>query len=508
MGLRFGRYETIREIASGGMATVHLARVTGEGGFQRLVAIKVMHPHLVKDAEFVAMFLDEARLAARIRHPNVVATLDVQKAPEGTFLVMDWVEGASLYDIRRFTRTRGETLPLGIALRVMLDVLTGLHAAHELTDDDEQLLNLVHRDVSPQNVLIGKDGVARLTDFGVARAEARLSSTRGGQLKGKVAYMPPEQILGEAMDRRSDVYAAGVVLWETLVGHRLFRAANDGALVHTIVQGAERSPAQENEHVPEPISKACMRALSINPASRHPTAAAFADELEDAARLAGVPVASSRTVSTFMGQVLPELEQLRPAEPGFTPASGAEGARAEAPSASGSGPSAPSAGSEAHSGPAAPLAGPAASGPTPLEAVMPRAAASRDQPRMLLFLAAGALVVGGLGVALWLGLSGPRMDQAATLGSSSSAAAERSPRGSAGAAEPGAPSSSSRAEASASIGTSPSAAAPTAEPSAAASVLPMPSATVVAGGGHSRSPGGQPGSTAKSGATSYDPDKL
>jgi eukaryotic-like serine/threonine-protein kinase len=507
MGLRFGRYETIREIASGGMATVHLARVTGEGGFQRLAAIKVMHPHLVKDAEFVAMFLDEARLAARIRHPNVVATLDVQKAPEGTFLVMDYVEGASLYDIRRFTRTRGETLPLGIALRVMLDVLTGLHAAHELTDDEGQLLNLVHRDVSPQNVLIGKDGVARLTDFGVARAEARLSSTRGGQLKGKVAYMPPEQILGEAMDRRSDVYAAGVVLWETLVGHRLFRAANDGALVHTIVQGAERSPAQENEHVPGPISKACMRALSVNPASRHPTAAAFADELEDAARLAGVPVASSRTVSTFMGQVLPEIEQLRPAEPGMTPASGGEAASAEAPSAAGSGPSAPSPGLDAHSGPAARLRSPVASGPTPLDAVVPQAATSRGGPRMLLLLAAGALVVGGLGVALWLGLSGPKVDPAATLGSSSSAPTEGSARGSPGATEPGAANASSRVEASASVGTSPSGPTPSGEPSAAESVLPMPSATVVSGG-HPRSPGGRPGSTAKPGATSYDPDKL
>ena len=154
MALKFGRYETIRTIASGGMATVYLGRAVGEGGFERLVAIKVMHPHIATDADFRAMFLDEARLAARIRHPNVVAVNDVQKTDDGIFIVMDYVDGPSLHQLRRGFRRRGTTLPLGVALRIFVDVLTGLHDAHELVDAQGRPLSLVHRDVSPQNILV------------------------------------------------------------------------------------------------------------------------------------------------------------------------------------------------------------------------------------------------------------------------------------------------------------------------------------------------------------------
>jgi len=192
MTLRLGRYETIRAVASGGMATVHLARALGAGGFERLVAIKVLHPHIQSEPDFVAMFLDEARLAAQVRHPNVVPTIDVSTDP--LFLVMEYVEGPSLHAVQRDLRRQNKVVPLEVALRITLDLLAGLHAAHELTDSSGTLLNFVHRDVSPHNILLGVDGVTRITDFGVARAESRLSSTRGGQVKGKLAYMAPEQV--------------------------------------------------------------------------------------------------------------------------------------------------------------------------------------------------------------------------------------------------------------------------------------------------------------------------
>ncbi|HLM75303.1 MAG TPA: serine/threonine-protein kinase, partial [Polyangiaceae bacterium] len=179
MAVRIGRYEVIRAIASGGMATVHLARTVGEGGFERLVAIKVMHPHIATDPAFVAMFLDEARLAARIRHPNVVATHDVQKSPAGVFLVMDYIDGPSLHHVLRSLHERDRVLPLDITLRIIGDALAGLHAAHELCGDNGEPLNLVHRDISPDNILVGNDGLARITDFGVARAESRISTTSG-----------------------------------------------------------------------------------------------------------------------------------------------------------------------------------------------------------------------------------------------------------------------------------------------------------------------------------------
>ncbi|MEP7053353.1 MAG: serine/threonine-protein kinase, partial [Pseudomonadota bacterium] len=189
---RVDRYELVGEIASGGMATVYLARLTGVGGFQRFVAMKRLHPHLANEKEFVEMFLDEARIAARIHHPNVVPILEVGASAVGYYLVMEYIEGDTLARLLARAATRGKRLPVPIALRIALDMLSGLHAAHELRDDAGEPVNLVHRDVSPQNVLVGVDGIARITDFGVARAASRLTATRVGQLKGKIAYMAPE----------------------------------------------------------------------------------------------------------------------------------------------------------------------------------------------------------------------------------------------------------------------------------------------------------------------------
>jgi serine/threonine-protein kinase len=303
MTLRGGRYEIIRVIASGGMAQVCLGRALGAGGFERLVAVKAMHAHLAAEPDFVAMFLDEARLAARIRHPNVVATLDVQQDEEGLFLVMEYVEGPALQPVLRQLRRARRTLPLDLTLRIFLDALAGLHAAHELTGPEGEPLNLVHRDISPHNILVGVDGVTRLTDFGVAQAESRLSTTRGSEVKGKFPYMAQEQIQRAGVDRRTDVYAAGAVLWEILAGERLVRGDNDGQLLTQILKGETRSARALNPAIPGEIEAVCQRALQREPADRFPTAAAFGEALEAAAKAAGVAIAAPRDVAIFIKEL-------------------------------------------------------------------------------------------------------------------------------------------------------------------------------------------------------------
>ncbi len=286
------------------MATVHLGRVVGAGGFQRLVAIKVMHQHIAEDPEFVAMFLDEARLAAGIRHPNVVATLDIEQGADGLLLVMEYVEGASAHVLVKALRQAGKRLPLPVTLRVCMDALNGLHAAHELKSTGGRPLGLVHRDVSPQNILVGVDGVSRITDFGVARAGARISSTRGSQIKGKVPYMSPEQLRAEEIDRRSDVWAAGVVLWELLTSARLFRAPSDGALVAQVMAGVNQGPRAVDPSIPVEIDAVCMRALSLEVSQRFASTANFADALEEAASRARVSIGSPRSVGKFVSTTL------------------------------------------------------------------------------------------------------------------------------------------------------------------------------------------------------------
>jgi serine/threonine protein kinase len=313
-----GRYERLRRIASGGMASVHLGRAIGLGGFERLVAIKLMHPHLATDQDFVEMFLDEARLAAAVRHPNVVATLDVDMDGEELFLVMDYVEGPSLFDMFRALRNRAQRMPVDVVLRIVLDTLAGLHAAHELCDARGEPLHLVHRDVSPHNVLVGADGIARIADFGIARAEQRLSITKGGKVKGKMLYMPPEQLGSGPVDRRLDVYAAGVVLWEALAARRLFRAEHEASLMHMILTEEPLSPCDVDPSIPAAVGAACMHALAKSPAHRYPTAAAFADVLERAARESGIHVASTRGLAAFVAQLgahVPAAELLAHAPP-------------------------------------------------------------------------------------------------------------------------------------------------------------------------------------------------
>ncbi|MGH7294995.1 MAG: serine/threonine-protein kinase, partial [Polyangiaceae bacterium] len=226
------------------MATVHLGRLLGPAGFARTVAIKQLHAQFATDPEFVSMFLDEARLAARIRSPHVVPIVDIVADGGELLLVMDYVQGESLVRLLRSVLQARELVPLDIAVAVIAGALHGLHAAHEATDEQGNPLGIVHRDVSPQNILVGTDGLARLLDFGVAKAAGRIQTTREGQIKGKIAYMAPEQLRSEPVTRRTDVYAAAVVLWETLTCRRLFRADNEGAIVTSILQSEIEPPSR------------------------------------------------------------------------------------------------------------------------------------------------------------------------------------------------------------------------------------------------------------------------
>ncbi len=303
---RVDRYELLGEVASGGMATVYLARLTGVGGFQRFVAMKRLHPHLATEREFVEMFLDEARLAAGIHHPNVVAILEVGASSVGYYLVMEYVEGDTLARLLARASSRGTRIPPGITIRIALDMLAGLHAAHDLRDDRGQPVQLVHRDVSPQNVLVGSDGITRITDFGVARAASRLSATRVGQLKGKIAYMAPEQAQGdERLDRRADVFAAGIVVWEALTGKRLFKSENEAATLSRILTESAPTLLEFAPDVGPAISATVMRALARDRDARFASAAQFADALEASAQ-GDVRPASARELSAYVQEVMGE----------------------------------------------------------------------------------------------------------------------------------------------------------------------------------------------------------
>ena len=300
-----GRYTLHDEIAAGGMATVHFGKLAGDVGFSRMVAIKRMHQRLAHDPQFVAMFLDEARLASRIHHPNVVDTLDIVADGAEVFIVMEYVRGQSLSALLGAALAAEEPVPVGIAAAVICGVLAGLHGAHEARDKKGARLGLVHRDVSPHNVIVGADGVARIMDFGVATAQNRLHVTQRGQLKGKLAYMAPEQLRGggTGIDRRVDVYAAGVVLWGMLAGRRLFRGTDVAEAMTEIVRGDVPSLASVRDDVPAALERALGRALAREREERFATASDFAAAVESAIAPASVRAVSA-WVERLAGDVL------------------------------------------------------------------------------------------------------------------------------------------------------------------------------------------------------------
>ena len=272
-----GEYELGPEIASGGMATVLLGRRAGARG--EVVAIKRIHPHLAKDPTFVNMFRDEARLARAIDHPNVVRVIELCAEGDDLFLALEYVEGVTLHTLCGAARRRGERVPDAIVSAVGADLLAGLQSAHEACDASGRPLEIVHRDVSPQNLLLGADGTVKLTDFGVAKAVERLQTTREGQVKGKIAYMAPEQLISDQpVDRRVDLYAAGAVLYELVTLRRLFEGAREPEMMMRIITGAI-DPPSEVTPCDTRWDDLLSRALAISPEGRPPSAAAMAEAL-------------------------------------------------------------------------------------------------------------------------------------------------------------------------------------------------------------------------------------
>ncbi|MBL8742047.1 MAG: serine/threonine protein kinase, partial [Myxococcales bacterium] len=272
---RVGKFELLLPIGTGGMATVFLARAPVFAGVYRDVAVKLMHPHLGADGvDGPAMLLQEAEIAALVRHPNVVAVEEAAIDPAGVYLVMPYVEGDSLSGLLRAELARGGTMPRPIAARILCDALAGLHAAHELCDDQGHPRNVVHRDFTPSNIIVGIDGTSRLTDFGIAKTASRIARTSTGQVKGKVGYMSPEQVRALPLDRRADVWAAGVVAWECIAGQGLFGGDDVGVMLR-IAQDVPPRLRSVRPDVPHPIDSAVAAAL--DPALE--TRCASADEL-------------------------------------------------------------------------------------------------------------------------------------------------------------------------------------------------------------------------------------
>jgi serine/threonine-protein kinase len=301
-----GRYAMFGEIASGGMASVHFGRLLGPSGFARTVVIKRMLRELIKDPEFAAMFVDEACLAARVKHPNVVSTLDVVSDEDELFIVMDYIHGESLEALMVESSARGQSIPQAIVSAIMVQALLGLHAAHEAVSAEGEPLHLVHRDFSPHNVLVDVDGIARVADFGVAKTAQKLHRTRDGQIKGKWSYMSPEQIAGEELDRRSDVFAAGIVLWEALTLERLFLHQNPARIATDITFKEVAPPSAHGAASNEALDAVVLTALAKEPGERFATARAMAEALRRAS-----PPADTLEVSSWLQAIAGEALEER-----------------------------------------------------------------------------------------------------------------------------------------------------------------------------------------------------
>ena len=382
-GTPIGKYVVRRKLAEGGMAEIYLAAALGPEGFEKDVVIKRVRPGLAGDPEFVRMFIAEARVASRLNHANLVHIFDFDKHEDTYYLAMEYVRGHSLWELRRRCQERGVAIPPMLVAQIGMEVARGLAYAHRLTDGG-QTLNLVHRDVTPHNVLLSFDGAVKLTDFGIAKAGGR--ATTSGMLKGKFAYMSPEQGRGEALDARTDVFALGVTLWELLTGARLFEGEGDVAVLRAVQERLIVPPARLNPGVSPALDSAVMRALERERARRWPTA----HELERA--LAEVVLGGARSledtdVGAFLRRMFPEEAGVAEPAPGSgsIPISLSTSAPAGAPPGEQSAPVAVPAGP-----PTELVTPPAEPGPTE---VLPRAAPLRRRVAGVLALAALAAAV-------------------------------------------------------------------------------------------------------------------
>ncbi len=307
-----GRYRVVDEIGIGGMASVHLARMDGPAGFQKWIAIKRIHPHLVEDESFIQMFLDEARVAARISHPNVATVFELGKEAESFWIAMEYLHGEPLREIMRRTEELGAPMPPEIACRIIADAAEGLHAAHELMGKSGEKLNLVHRDVTPHNLFVTYDGTTKVVDFGIAKFSSRMASTRAGTLKGKLAYMSPEQVAGEQLDRRTDIFALGVVLWELTTGQRLFRMDSDLDTLAKVQDCNVPRPSTIIRGYPLELERVVLKALAKNKNERYRTSREFSRALQSMLMKRGLFIASDE-VSAYVRSIFGDRIEKREA---------------------------------------------------------------------------------------------------------------------------------------------------------------------------------------------------
>src|SRR5882724_3566760 len=257
--IKFGNYLLLERIAVGGMAEVFVAKAFGVEGFERLLAIKKILPTMGEDAEFIHMFVDEARIAVQLSHANIVQVLELGKHDENLYIAMEYISGRDLRQLIERFRKREQSVPVPQACLIVAEVCEALDYAHRKRDASGKPLGIVHRDVSPQNVLVSFDGDVKLIDFGIAKAETRLQNTQSGILKGKFSYMSPEQVRGHPIDRRSDIFAAGVLLWELLCGRKLFSGESDFAVLEKVRKGDVPPPRSLSPHVPERLERVVLR---------------------------------------------------------------------------------------------------------------------------------------------------------------------------------------------------------------------------------------------------------
>jgi serine/threonine protein kinase len=291
-GPRIGKYRVVRRLAQGGMGEIFIARANGRGGFEKTVVLKRILQQNAGDRDAVQMFMDEARLMAALNHPNIVQVYDFGTAAGGHFFAMEYVHGEDLGRIMKAATLAGRTLPLDLSLGVIAEAAAGLHYAHEKRGDDGAPLQIVHRDISPSNLLVSYDGAVKLTDFGIAKWSQRQTETRYGALKGKIAYMSPEQCRGGPLDRRSDVFGLGILLYELTTGTRLYQGASDFGVLEQIVNQDPPPPSSRRRDYPVALERIVLRALSRAPERRQETARALQQELEEYALEARLKLSS------------------------------------------------------------------------------------------------------------------------------------------------------------------------------------------------------------------------
>jgi eukaryotic-like serine/threonine-protein kinase len=308
------KYELVQRIARGGMAEIFLAQAKGPAGFEKKVVIKRVLPHLSGEPSFIKMFLQEARLGARLSHPNIVQIFDFGQVDGTYFISMEYVEGRSLLDVVVQTRRAGTTIPIGLAVKIISETAEGLHHAHTATDSASEPLGIVHRDVSPSNILVSFAGVAKISDFGIAKATSALHQTRSGTIKGKYAYMSPQQCLSQPLDNRSDIFSLGIVLFEVTTYTRLFARSNEALTIHALLTEPIPRPSALVPDYPPILEQIVMHCLERDPERRYQDGLSLHRDLEKYLRDSDQGC-SAVDIAEFMQALYPDSIRAQPPQP-------------------------------------------------------------------------------------------------------------------------------------------------------------------------------------------------